>query len=121
MQAAITFLQKAGMCAQQGNWRESANNYRKAYDKAPEYWEYKFFCISGYTEIFRQERAAFNKDDIEYLKQIKSKKRGSVAAICCTEFTLGFLIRMQGDRKEAATHYRSCIKHFENITPADKT
>ena len=62
-------LHDAGVAAMGGDWRRSADAYRRVVDGSPEEWPLGYCCVSGYTSVLREEHFAATTADLAFSRR----------------------------------------------------
>lgn len=116
----MDLLLQSGVHAQAGRWRESADAYRGFYESVCESTHtYRYYSISGFTSIFREDQAVATADDLAFLKNGFKNKKLRACDRSVMGFTLGLCLWMCSRRDESVKMYRKVIAM--EITAEERT
>mmetsp|Transcript_10196 Transcript_10196/g.12919 ORF Transcript_10196/g.12919 Transcript_10196/m.12919 type:complete len:315 (+) Transcript_10196:154-1098(+) len=99
----------------QGNHRESANEYWKCFQLLPSLTEEsRYHILHAYTSILRDEHFKASDKDLENMKKIFDDKHEPRLFRVEAGFTLGLLLYIKGERMECAEYYYRAIEIGES-------
>ena len=102
---------KAVLHANAGEWRAAADAYRVVYEKSDgSEFEGRYWSLSGYTSIFRQEQATAKDKDIDFLERLSKDKTCAAPDRALAGLTLGLSHWLVGRREDCVKTYRRVLK-----------